>query len=388
MSSILIASIAFGSALLLVAVFVIWYCCRSRKKKAENTRLLADEGGEVAVEKRADQQPAPHTSAVTVSETSGSQYVVSKRLGDGTCGVVYLARRKSDGAKVAIKVIPCTDNDEAEEAMKEFRLCQALQGHHHVIAVHDVFFDEPMQEKDRSSRRSNSSSTGTGAASNVMLTGLRIVVPRGFLKHLCIVTEYFERGTLFDLLIENASKLRKRGTDERIGLPEETIWDFSAQLFSALQFIHKENVIHRDIKPSNILVSSRGDGKHERLVLTDFGLSRAAYSEEYVHTRAGTYHYMAPEQVQRRYNSKADIWGMGCLIHAMCTARVSVKDAEVMFASRRKRGFEEKLKREIVVDAKYSEELYEFLLSLLTQRPADRPTAEEALKLVEGRLQK
>lgn len=44
---------------------------------------------------------------------------------------------------------------------------------------------------------------------------------------------------------------------------------YTAEISSALNFIHKCGVVHRDVKPDNILIDARGHIK-----LTDFGLSR------------------------------------------------------------------------------------------------------------------
>ena len=44
---------------------------------------------------------------------------------------------------------------------------------------------------------------------------------------------------------------------------------YAAQIFLALEYMHKEGVVYRDLKPENILIDSEG-----YLRITDFGLSK------------------------------------------------------------------------------------------------------------------
>jgi serine/threonine protein kinase len=299
------------------------------------------------------------------------RYTVLRKLGDGTYGVVYLAKRHADDLNVAVKIIPCNDERAAEEAMNEFRLCQALQGHDNVIKLMEVFQDYPAGTGGGGGGGRGVSPGRMGdMAKTVALEQLKIPVPRGVAKYICIVTEFYEEGTLFDLLA-------RRNT----GLPEEKVWAFARQLLESLLFVHDHGVIHRDMKPSNVLLSEH----MQRLVLTDFGLSREADPDQYVNTKIGTYHYMAPEQMQRRYTSKADIWGVGCLVHAMCTVRVSTKEAMVMFLEAQKPAFAADMRADVCGRRGYSAELFDFMLLLLSDNPSARPSAAEALRRWDGK---
>lgn len=55
-------------------------------------------------------------------------------------------------------------------------------------------------------------------------------------------------------------------------LPTGMVLDFTEQILTALQILHKKAYIHRDLKPANILVRDGLRGKEA--VLADFGLSR------------------------------------------------------------------------------------------------------------------
>jgi serine/threonine protein kinase len=75
-----------------------------------------------------------------------------------------------------------------------------------------------------------------------------------------------------------------------VPLPE--IVSYVKQIAAALHYAHEQKVIHRDVKPENILV-----GRHEEVLLSDFGLAALAHSSASLSTQEamGTLAYMAPE---------------------------------------------------------------------------------------------
>ena len=91
-------------------------------------------------------------------------------------------------------------------------------------------------------------------------------------------------------------------------------------VFSAVKYLHAKGVIHRDIKPENILVENPGD--LSSIKIADFGLSQQFQRYE-INTSddfCGTIWYMAPEQLERKYYSKAvDIWSCGIMLFVLCT---------------------------------------------------------------------
>ena len=105
--------------------------------------------------------------------------------------------------------------------------------------------------------------------------------------------------------------------EEQGRLTSEEVKIFLTQMASALVQAHANNIIHRDIKLGNILVT--GNDQNRRFVLVDFGISSMAEGIQRVKRVAGTYYYMAPEQLRGRPCEQSDLWGLGVCAYALIT---------------------------------------------------------------------
>ena len=87
-------------------------------------------------------------------------------------------------------------------------------------------------------------------------------------------------------------------------------------MLQALQYIHAAHVLHRDVKSQNIFLMDNDVAK-----LGDFGIARVqAAQTEYAPTLVGTPAYLSPELCEhQKYNSKSDIWALGCVLYEICT---------------------------------------------------------------------
>lgn len=59
------------------------------------------------------------------------------------------------------------------------------------------------------------------------------------------------------------------------------------------------------------------------LKLGDFGTARQLQRhEDFANTAVGTPFYLSPEAVGlSKYNSKSDVWGLGCVMYELCTGQ-------------------------------------------------------------------
>ena len=86
------------------------------------------------------------------------------------------------------------------------------------------------------------------------------------------------------------------------------------KLFSAVNYMHKNQIAHRDLKPENILYTDND----EELKIIDFGLSNK-YQENYsLKTIVGTPQYISPEIISGvEYTDKCDIWSLGIIMYCL-----------------------------------------------------------------------
>lgn len=93
------------------------------------------------------------------------------------------------------------------------------------------------------------------------------------------------------------------------------------QAAEALGYAHRAGVVHRDVAPRNMIVSE----DPLRLHVANFDVARVAMSALTSQEQAlGTPTYMAPEQIQasRDVDERADVWGLGIMLHELLTGRI------------------------------------------------------------------
>jgi len=95
-------------------------------------------------------------------------------------------------------------------------------------------------------------------------------------------------------------------------VPLTQIVSYVKQVASALQYAHEQKFIHRDIKPENMLL-----GRHEEVLLSDFGLAALAHSTGSLSAQeaVGTLPYMAPEQIEGHPRAASDQYALGVVVY-------------------------------------------------------------------------
>jgi eukaryotic-like serine/threonine-protein kinase len=119
-----------------------------------------------------------------------------------------------------------------------------------------------------------------------------------------LVLEYIE-GLDLEQVLETAD-----------GMPDPTVvGKWVIQLCDIVHFLHVQNppIIFRDLKPSNVILTP-----DQRIVLIDFGIAKVFQNED-PQTNVGTQGYAAPEQYERRAETRSDIYAIGAMMHHLLT---------------------------------------------------------------------
>eukprot|EP01059_Diplonema_ambulator_P003710 TRINITY_DN13422_c0_g2_i3.p1 TRINITY_DN13422_c0_g2~~TRINITY_DN13422_c0_g2_i3.p1 ORF type:complete len:896 (+),score=262.34 TRINITY_DN13422_c0_g2_i3:4646-7333(+) len=244
------------------------------------------------------------------------KYKIVRKLGSGAYGVVYLVRRRSDNELFAMKYLQCGDDQAQEEALNEFKLIRAFQGHPNMIEVVETFMswnNSPPRKKTSSTEEEEEEEEED---------------QRPFLdspRYVCLVMPYYRKGDLRSFVLNYPDEV----------IPEELLLNLAEQLCSLLHHLHYRMppLIHRDLKPENILIADDG-----RPIVTDFGLAKNLESM-YCSTRAGTAAFLAPECWSKHYGVEVDIWALGCILYSCATKRVRSSNTRIMFADAMKPDF-------------------------------------------------
>jgi 5'-AMP-activated protein kinase catalytic alpha subunit len=89
--------------------------------------------------------------------------------------------------------------------------------------------------------------------------------------------EYASGGELFDYIV------KKKRLDEKESIT------FMHQIFSGIEYIHKNGIVHRDLKPENLLFD-----QNKQIKIVDFGLSNQYKPGDKLKTACGSPCYAAP----------------------------------------------------------------------------------------------
>ena len=83
-----------------------------------------------------------------------------------------------------------------------------------------------------------------------------------------------------------------------------------------LKALHDIQILHRDLKSANIFLNRDGTAK-----LGDMNVSKVA-KKGLLYTQTGTPYYASPEVWKDQpYDSKSDIWSLGCVLYESVTLR-------------------------------------------------------------------
>ena len=206
-------------------------------------------------------------------------YVIKKKIGQGSFGIVYKAINLKTNKVCALKHLRLDHN-----GVQEVEALRRSRHHKHVVSYQNSVRYPPMS------------------------------------MDLWIEMEYCNGGSLNDYFFTHNPNSKQ-------------ILTIMKQVSSAVAHLHKIKVIHRDLKPDNILILQNRQSQIPTAKIADFGLAKAIadgqfsgnMEQYYMSTVCGTEFFMAPEVYGKRYTYKADIFSMGVIFYALTipTARSS-----------------------------------------------------------------
>lgn len=222
-----------------------------------------------------------------VPGTKLGPYVITREIGRGGMGVVYLAHDMRLERDVALKAIPeelAADPERLARFEIEAKVLGALN-HPGIAAIYSL------------------EDTDLGRF---------------------LVMEFVDGETLEERL-------------QRRGLSISEVIDISTQIAEAVEAAHGKGIVHRDLKPGNIMITDEGTVK-----VLDFGLARIGGPNETGDRSAsllesptlawqgsnhsptmagmimGTAGYMSPEQIRGDHvDKRSDIFSFGCILYEM-----------------------------------------------------------------------
>ncbi|KAK7140372.1 hypothetical protein R3I94_012854 [Phoxinus phoxinus] len=138
---------------------------------------------------------------------------------------------------------------------------------------------------------------------------------------------------------------------------------YTAEITSALIFLHSKGIIYRDLKLDNVLLDKDGHCK-----LADFGMCKEGMFEGVVTgTFCGTPDYIAPEILQEMlYGPSVDWWALGVLLYEMLSGHAPFE------AENEDDLFESILTEEIIYASWLGTNAVDILKGFLTKNPSRR----------------
>jgi serine/threonine protein kinase/Tol biopolymer transport system component len=213
-----------------------------------------------------------------------AHYRITKLLGKGGMGEVYLAQDTRLNRQVAIKFLGTVPGDGGSRVRRfeQEALAASALNHPNILTVYEFGAED---------------------------------------GHQFLVTEFVDGRTLRDVLHQSMALA------DVLRIAEQTALALSAA--------HKAGIVHRDIKPENIMIREDGIAK-----VLDFGLAKLAgptprreedlaltAEDSASETRAlatiagsvlGTVLYMSPEQARgKEVDRRTDVWSLGVVIYEM-----------------------------------------------------------------------
>jgi serine/threonine protein kinase len=212
------------------------------------------------------------------SHLQGGRYTLTKILGQGGMGSVFLATDTRLAKKtVVIKALISDESDPAtrEQDVRNFK--QEVQTLAHL--------DHPL-------------------------------IPS--------VTDHFQEGSRYCMVQEYVEGESLQTHMERVNQPmkEHVALRYASEVLDILDYLAGQvpPIVHRDIKPANIIIGAKDGRAH----LVDFGIARAvtpSNGRRKQTSALGTPGYAPPEQYQGNADPRSDLYALAATLHHLLTNR-------------------------------------------------------------------
>ncbi|KAM3861164.1 serine/threonine-protein kinase PAK 6-like [Diretmus argenteus] len=243
------------------------------------------------------------------------------RIGEGSTGVVCIARERHSGRQVAVKMMDLRKQQRRELLFNEVVIMRDYR-HQNVVEMYRSALVE---------------------------------------EELWVIMEYLQGGALTNVVNETR-------------LSEEQIATVCEGVLQALSYLHSQGVIHRDIKSDSILLTLDG-----RIKLSDFGFC-AQISKDIPRRKSlvGTPYWMAPEVISKTpYGTEVDVWSLGIMVVEMVDGEPPYFSDTPVAAMKRLRDEPAPTVKNI---QKVSPVLKDFLGCMLTRDTQQRSSAADLLE--------
>jgi serine/threonine protein kinase KIN1/2 len=246
-------------------------------------------------------------------------YMLGRTIGAGSMGKVKFGYCKTDGQKVAVKIVP---RNTSLNAVKQSR---GKSKHSGLPMTEDEL--EATMNRAKAKDFSKEVRVIREASLQMLLRHPYVCRMREFIthpNHHYMVFEHINGGQMLDYIISHG-RLRERSAR-----------NFARQIGSALQYCHANNIVHRDLKIENILISKSGNIK-----IIDFGLSNVFKPQGHLNTFCGSLYFAAPELLNARVYTgpEVDVWSFGVVLYVLVCGKVPFDDQSMpVLHARIKRG--------------------------------------------------
>ncbi len=256
------------------------------------------------------------------------RYTLTRFLGKGGMGVVWLARDDRLEEELALKFLAGEISHDAEALgdMRRETLKSRKLSHPNIIRIHDLFEGE------------------------------------GELPFISM--EFIDGKALNTFKAEQPHRLFSWGY----------LMPLVRQLCAALDYAHGQKIIHRDLKPGNMMVDSTG-----ALKLADFGLAASAADSMSRLSKdlgsSGTPPYMSPQQLRGQPPKVTDdIYSLGATLYELLTSKPPFYTGDIPYQVREEAPtpMDERL-ADLELDNQIPDDVADLVMACLAKEPERRP---------------